>query len=182
MIIAEGGTRLLKDFFAKKIGNEMLKMEFHNPVIFNFLVQLLTIYCHNTPSHNVFCARKEEAIGVDLLKMSAGDIFFTNISDELCKEIIKIKAERLLISLGIFPESLLAGGKRAVSYSYYLQIEKALVNILSELVLEPEWAEVDKNFMPVITTMYRARLQMNFKIPEMSIQQELIRASRKPLI
>lgn len=155
----------LKEFFQNEVGRAMSAVRFEHFFIRDFLSKLLMSYAVKS---DVFIAKREPMVAFAWEKDPG--------------EMEKI-SKKLLFTVGVFPDSLRAIGRRQVSVGYYIGIENILVRKLATNGPQQTiWAEIDNNFKPTIKVLIAFRARVN--LPELDIitVSELISYLKDPLL
>lgn len=155
----------LTDFFQKEVGKAMLSVRLEHFLIRDFLSKILASYVTKS---DVFCVKREPMVAFAWEK---------NPSE------LEGISKKLLFTVGIFPDSLKAIGKRQVSVGYYIGIENILVRKLATSgPRQAIWTEINKNFKSTIKVLIAFRGRIN--LPELDIvtTAELISYLKDPLI
>jgi len=126
----------LKEFFKRITWEEMKSINFQNPLIADYIsITLFQITESENLGVEFFNVRKEPALA---MMMFNADM-----------ETMERTGQKLLFSIGLFPDHFIARGKRTVSLGYY---QKVLLNIIN-LKLSPSlkvWREIEKNYKSTI--------------------------------
>lgn len=109
----------LKDYLVKEVNISMRDAKFDHWLIREFLIELLN--------------KSAVWSGEDILVVRKYPALAFEIGEARSPEKLKLLSKKLLLSLGFFPENLIATGQRTVSLKYYMAVEKSLLRKLSYL-------------------------------------------------
>lgn len=155
-----------KPFFELVVAEEMEKIKFQNFFVRLYLVGLLNSFAQSG-GRNIFDIRQEPMVAITAL--NADHYELTTLGD------------RLLLSVGLFPEHFIARGKRAVSLEYYTAILKDVIS--RRLSREKRvWAEIHGNFGPTVTSLHGVRRRMKLNNADLSAIMDVYKATGEFLI
>jgi len=142
----------VKDYFRMKLHNAMFSLDFQNWIIKEFLLDVLLWQLAAQGERQIFSPRKEGTVATRVLGADAHP------------EVLNILGKRMLFVLGLFPEHLVATGKRTVDVGYYLALERTLAKRLAPH-FEP-WKMIDRHFSQTIKSLNYVRLSVNIRKPK----------------
>lgn len=148
----------LKDYLVKEVSISMRDAKFDHWLIREFLIELLN--------------KSAVWSGEDILVVRKYPALAFEIGEARSPEKLKLLSKKLLLSLGFFPENLIATGQRTVSLKYYMAVEKSLLRKLS---YDGEiWRELNFNLRPTIKSLNFFRTRTAIKQPDTDIIAKIV--------
>lgn len=149
-----------KPYLDKKLQDAMYETGYNRHwIVKEFLLEIL-LQLYDSGSW-VFSVREEEAF------------YKAMLLDPHSEELNRL-SKRVLFILGIFPEHLLATGKRVTDIEYYAYMEKELTNRLSGASLP--WSIINANYARTVKSLILVRESLNLGKLRPELSERIMKA------